>query len=53
MPKNSTTGTLVWSHLLSDPDGELGLELPDWFFGVGCSPILDGDRLIVSCGSSE
>lgn len=25
-------------------------KLPEWFFGVGCSPILDGDRLIVLVG---
>ena len=24
--------------------------MPEWFFGVGCSPILDGDRLIVLVG---
>lgn len=25
-------------------------KLPEWFFGVGCSPVLDGDRLIVLVG---
>jgi outer membrane protein assembly factor BamB len=24
--------------------------LPEWFFGMGCSPLLDGDRLIVLVG---
>jgi outer membrane protein assembly factor BamB len=25
-------------------------QLPEWFFGMGCSPILDGNRLIVLVG---
>lgn len=44
-------GKLLWSHLLSDPDGDLKLKLPDWFFGMGCSPLLDGERLIVMAGA--
>ena len=40
-----TDGTVVWQHDLQDE-----FQLPDWFFGVGCSPILDGDRLIVLVG---
>ena len=38
-------GELVWQHDLQEK-----FTLPDWFFGVGCSPILDGDRLIVLAG---
>ena len=40
-----TTGKVVWQHALQEK-----FDLPDWFFGVGCSPILDGDRLIVFVG---
>ncbi|MEZ6133105.1 MAG: PQQ-binding-like beta-propeller repeat protein [Planctomycetaceae bacterium] len=39
------SGKLKWRHPLKDE-----FELPDWFFGVGCSPILDGDRLYVLVG---
>lgn len=39
------TGKLLWKH-----DLQKEFELPDWFFGVGCSPILDGERLIVLVG---
>lgn len=39
------TGTEVWSRELKQD-----FQLPDWFFGVGCSPILDGNRLIVLVG---
>lgn len=39
------TGEIVWQHDLKQE-----FDLPDWFFGIGCSPILDGDRLIVLVG---
>jgi len=39
------TGELVWSN-----DLRKSFDLPEWFFGVGCSPLLDGDRLIVLVG---
>ncbi len=39
------TGKVVWRHALQDE-----FNLPPWFFGVGCSPLLDGDRLIVLVG---
>lgn len=39
------TGKLLWKH-----DLQKEFELPEWFFGVGCSPILDGERLIVLVG---
>ncbi len=39
------TGKVVWQHALQEK-----FDLPRWFFGVGCSPILDGDRLIVFVG---
>ncbi|MCA9059965.1 MAG: PQQ-binding-like beta-propeller repeat protein, partial [Planctomycetaceae bacterium] len=38
-------GSLVWQIDLREK-----FDLPEWFFGVGCSPILDGDRLIVLVG---
>ncbi len=38
-------GGLVWSNDLRE-----SFDLPEWFFGVGCSPLLDGDRLIVLVG---
>jgi outer membrane protein assembly factor BamB len=38
-------GKLVWQK-----DLRKEFTLPEWFFGVGCSPILDGDRLIVLVG---
>lgn len=39
------SGDVVWQH-----DLQKKFNLPDWFFGVGCSPILDGDKLIVLVG---
>ena len=39
------SGKIVWQHDLQEE-----FDLPEWFFGVGCSPILDGDRLIVLVG---
>lgn len=33
-------------HLTNEATG-----LPSWFFGVGCTPILEGDRLIVLVGA--
>lgn len=42
------TGKVVWKHDLQDE-----FDLPDWFFGVGCSPILDGDQLIVLVGGQD
>ena len=39
------SGKLLWQH-----DLRAEFDLPDWFFGVGCSPILDSDRLIVLVG---
>lgn len=38
-------GTLLW-----EKDLRKDFTLPDAFFGVGCSPILDEDRLIVMVG---
>lgn len=39
------TGTLVWERdLLSE------MTIPDGFFGVGATPILEADRLIVAAG---
>jgi outer membrane protein assembly factor BamB len=38
-------GTLVWEKNLQKE-----FKLPEWFFGMGCSPVLDGDRLIVLVG---
>ncbi len=40
-----TDGKLLWQH-----DFRKEFSLPDAFFGVGCSPILDGERLIVLVG---
>lgn len=45
---NLESGELLWEHDLQDE-----FELPRWFFGVGCSPILDGDRLIVLVGGQQ
>ena len=42
---NLQDGQLVWQHDLKQK-----FRLPDWFFGVGCSPLLDGNRLIVLVG---
>jgi len=39
------SGKVTWQH-----DLKTEFELPDWFFGVGSSPLLDGDRLIVPVG---
>jgi len=39
------SGTLIWQKQLKQE-----FDLPEWFFGVGCSPILDGERLIVLVG---
>ncbi len=38
-------GSLIWHHNLQKE-----FRLPEWFFGMGCSPILSGDRLIVLVG---
>lgn len=38
-------GALIWEKNLRKE-----FTLPEWFFGMGCSPILDGDRLIVLVG---
>ncbi len=38
-------GKVIWKV-----DLKSSFKLPEWFFGVGCSPILDGDRLIVLVG---
>ncbi len=38
-------GKVIWQK-----DLRKEFSLPEWFFGVGCSPILDGDRLIVLVG---
>jgi outer membrane protein assembly factor BamB len=38
-------GKLIW-----EKDLRKEFSLPEWFFGVGCSPILDGNRLIVLVG---
>ncbi len=38
-------GKLIWEKNLRKQ-----FTLPEWFFGMGCSPILDGDRLIVLVG---
>lgn len=42
---NLENGNLIWQHPLREK-----FDLPDWFFGVGCSPLIDGDRLIVLVG---
>ncbi len=39
------SGEVLWQHDLQEK-----FDLPDWFFGVGCSPILDRDKLIVLVG---
>lgn len=38
-------GSLVWKN-----DLKATFQLPEWFFGMGCSPLLDGERLIVLVG---
>ncbi|MEW4489298.1 PQQ-binding-like beta-propeller repeat protein [Thalassoglobus sp. JC818] len=40
-----TAGSLVWERQLRDE-----YDIPDGFFGVGSTPILEGDRLIVPVG---
>jgi outer membrane protein assembly factor BamB len=42
---NLNTGAKIWMH-----DAAKEFELPNWFFGVGCTPILEGDLLIVLVG---
>ncbi len=42
---NIDSGELVWKH-----DLKAEYEIPDGFFGVGASPILDGQKLIVLVG---
>ncbi len=42
---NMEDGSLAWNV-----DLQVQFDLPEWFFGVGCSPILDGDQLIVLVG---
>lgn len=42
---NLEDGKLLWQR-----DLQTDFDLPDWFFGIGCSPILDGNRLIVLVG---
>ena len=39
------SGETVWRR-----DLQKEFQLPEWFFGVGCTPLLDGDRLIVLVG---
>ncbi len=39
------SGAIVWQHELKEK-----FDLPEWFFGVGCSPVVDGERLIVPVG---
>ncbi len=39
------SGNLLWKH-----DLKAEFDLPEWFFGVGCSPVVDGDRLYVLVG---
>ncbi len=38
-------GAVIWQKNLKTE-----FRLPEWFFGMGCSPILHGDRLIVLVG---
>jgi outer membrane protein assembly factor BamB len=39
------TGRKIWQV-----DLRKQFDIPEWFFGVGCSPILDGNQLIVLVG---
>lgn len=39
------TGKRIWQH-----NTRQEYQLPDWFFGVGCSPIRDGNHVIVMVG---
>lgn len=45
---NLQSGKVIWKHELQKE-----FDLPDWFFGIGCSPVLDGERLIVLVGGQE
>lgn len=38
-------GRVIWQVALNDT-----FQIPEWFFGMGCSPLLDGNRLIVLVG---
>ncbi len=38
-------GSMIWQVEL-----KTRFNLPEWFFGMGCSPLLDGERLIVLVG---
>lgn len=42
------SGDEVWSRDLKGPDSEFNI--PEAFFGVGATPILEGDKLIVAVG---
>ncbi|QDU82125.1 outer membrane biogenesis protein BamB [Polystyrenella longa] len=42
------SGQKVWEHQLKEK-----FEVPDGFFGVGCNPIIDGDKLIVLVGGQS
>jgi len=39
------TGEKIWSR-----DTQQEFDLPQWFFGVGCTPILEGNLLVVLVG---
>ena len=39
------TGKKIWQR-----DVKKDFNLPDWFFGIGCTPILEGDLLIAHVG---
>ncbi|MCA9069599.1 MAG: PQQ-binding-like beta-propeller repeat protein, partial [Planctomycetaceae bacterium] len=39
------TGNKIWQR-----DVKKDFKLPDWFFGIGCTPILEGDVLIALVG---
>jgi outer membrane protein assembly factor BamB len=38
-------GRLIWER-----DLQKDFQLPDWFFGMGCSPLIDGEQVIVLVG---
>ena len=38
-------GRIIWQRDLQND-----FDIPEWFFGMGCSPLLDGNRLIVMVG---
>lgn len=42
---NIEDGKVVWKHNLQDE-----FDLPDWFFGMGCSPVLEDGKLFVLVG---